>query len=104
MLKNEGTQTVLSYATPPAEQTRQSRYGIASLIVSALTVLWFITNFFEMPFDPYKHHRIGTVASVLAVILAIAAYRQPNRRRSLAHVAMGVAAFVFLAHVLLVPL
>jgi hypothetical protein len=98
--------SVLSYATPASRPTQQSRYAIASLVVSAIAILWLALAILDapLPFDIYKQHRIGTVTSVLALILAIAAYWQPNRKRSMAHAAITVAGLTFLAYFLLVPL
>ena len=75
-------------------------------MVSALSILWLALEIAgaPLPFDAYKEHRIGTIAAVLALILAIAAYWQPHRKRSMAVVAMTIAAFIFTAYVLLVPL
>jgi hypothetical protein len=97
---------VLSYATPAALPTQQSRYAFASVVVSGMSIVWLSLTILDapLPFDVYKQHRVGTVASVLALILAIAAYRQPNCKRSMAHVAVTVAGLAFFAYVLLVPL
>jgi hypothetical protein len=85
--------------------TQQSHYPIASLVVSGIEILWHALSVANapLPFDVYKQDLIGTVASVLGLILAIGAYWQPNRKRSLAQVAVTVAALAFIAHVLLVP-
>jgi hypothetical protein len=97
---------VLSYATPASLPTQQSRYAVASLAVSAIAILWLALAIMDapLPFDVYKQHRIGTVASVLGLILAIASYWQPNRRRSMAHVAITVSGLAFFAYFLLAPL
>src|SRR5438045_4514235 len=93
---------VLSYATPASLPAQQSRYAFASLVVSAIALLWLVLEILSapLPFDGYKQHRIGTIASVLGLILAIAAYWQPNRRRTMAHVAITVAGLVFAAYFL----
>src|SRR5262245_49315789 len=106
MAEIEPTNPVLSYASSESLPTRQSRYSHASLAVSSVAILWLILMVFGilLPFDVYKQYRIGTVASVLALILAIAAYRQPHRKRSLAHTAITLAGVTFFAYVLLVPL
>jgi hypothetical protein len=108
MTNAEPPKTILSYATPASPPTRQSPYAVASLVVSVLSISWFVLGlgFFDvpLPFDAYKHHRIGTVAAVLALILSVAAYGQPNRKRTLAHAAITLAAMTVLAYVLLVPL
>jgi len=44
-----------------------------------------------LPFDIFKQNRIAIVAGLLAITLAIAAYRQPFRRRGAAHVAIVLA-------------
>jgi hypothetical protein len=97
---------VLSHATPASLPTQQSRYAVASLVVSAVAILWLALAIMDapLPFDVYKQHRIGTVASVLGLILAIAAYWQPMRKRSMAHVAIAVAGLAFFSYFLLVPL
>jgi len=97
---------VLSYATPASLPTQRSQYAFASLVVSAIAILWLALAIVDvpLPFDVYKQHRIGTVVSVLSLILAIAAYRQPNRKRSAAHVAITGAGIAFFAYVLLIPL
>jgi len=97
---------VLSYATPASRPTQQSRYAIASLVVSGIEIVWHTLSILEapLPFDVYKQDRMGTVASVLALILAIAAYCEPNRKRSMAHVAITVAVLSFVSYILLVPL
>ena len=79
---------------------------MASLLVSMVSILWLALEIagVRLPFDAYKEHRIGTIASVLALILSIAAYWQPHRKRSMAIVAMTIAALIFAAYVLLVPL
>lgn len=99
-------QPILSYATRASPPTQQSRYAFASLAVSAIAILWLALEIMDapLPFDVYKRHRIGTIASVPGLILAIAAYWQPNRKRSMAHVAITVAGLAFLAYFLLVPL
>jgi len=96
----------LSYANPVTPPTQHSRYAFASLLVSGTALLWLALAIgtSRLPFDPYKQHRIGTIASVLALILAIAAYRQPNRRRSMMHVATTLAALAFTAYFLFAPL
>jgi hypothetical protein len=106
MTEVEPREPVLSYATPASLPTQQSRYAWASLAVSAIALLWFALPIVDapLPFGVYKQHRIGTVASALALILAIAAYRQPNRKRSTAHIAITVAGLVFVAYFLFVPL
>src|SRR5947208_7784026 len=93
-------QPVLSYATPANLPTQQSRYAFASLAISAIAILWLALAIMDapLPFDVYKQHRIGTIASVLGLILAIAAYWQPYRKRSMAHVAITVAGLAFLAY------
>jgi hypothetical protein len=95
-----------SQATPTILAMQQSRYAFVSLLVSGIAVLWLGLEILNvpLPFDGYKQHRIGTVASVLGLILAIAAYWQPNRKRSMAHVAIIVAGLAFVAYFLLVPL
>ncbi|MEA2710851.1 MAG: hypothetical protein QOF78_3452 [Phycisphaerales bacterium] len=97
---------VLSYATQASLPTQQSRYAFASLVVSGIAVVWLALEIANVPLpvDGYKQHRIGTVASVLGLILAIAAYWQPNRKRSMAHVAIMAAGLAFFAYFLLVPL
>ena len=97
---------VLSYATRGVLPTQQSRYALASLVVSTVAILWLVLEMIEapLPFDMYKQHRIGIVASVLGVTLAVAAYWQRNRKRSMAHVAIIFAGLVVLAYVLLIPL
>ena len=106
MTEVEPRKPALSYATPASPATQQSRYAAASLAVSAVSVLWFALAIFgaPLPVDAYKQHRIGTVTSVLALILSIAAYWQPNRKRTTAHAAITVAAIVLLAYFLVVPL
>ncbi|MCC6581347.1 MAG: hypothetical protein IT440_13000 [Phycisphaeraceae bacterium] len=80
-----------------------SRYVWTSLAVSLANLFW--QGWFDgVVFNIYKQHRVGTLASVLALMLAIAAYQQPNRRRSLALVALMIAILEVLAHVMLVPL
>ena len=97
---------VLSYARPAGRPARQSRYSYASLVLSALSALWLTLAVAGAPlsFDPYKQHRVGTIASVLAIILAIAPYRQPDRSREAAHVAVVAAGLVFVAYFLLAPI
>ena len=68
---------------------------------------WFVLDFFidrYLPFDVYKRHNIGTVASLLALILAVGAYTQPHRRRGLIHLAVLAAALILAAYVFIVPL
>jgi hypothetical protein len=96
----------LAYATPASLATQQSRFAFASLVVSGIAILWlalWIENW-PLPFDGYKQHRIGMVASVLGLILAFAAYWQPNCKRSMTHVAITVAGLVLVAYFLIVPL
>jgi hypothetical protein len=97
---------VLSYATPATLPTQQSGYALASLAVSGSAILWLALAIGNapLPFDGYKQHRIGTVASVLGLVLAIAACWQPNRKRSVAHVAMMLAVLALVGYLLLVPL
>jgi hypothetical protein len=98
-------QDVLPYATPAARPVEQSGYALASLVVAGLSLAWFALAFTSgLPFDPRKQHRIGSVASVLAIILAIGAYRQPYRKHALKHVAMTIAGCAFMLYVLIVPL
>jgi hypothetical protein len=104
-----GTQppnAVLRYATPPRTSSPPSRYAFASLAASVITLLWLglAVMYAALPFDPPKQHRIGSVASVFALILAIAAYRQPNRGRSLAHVAITAAGLTFFAYFPVAPI
>jgi hypothetical protein len=96
----------LAYATSAALPTRQSRYAFASLLVSAVSVVWLALTLLNapLPFDGYEQHRIGTVASVLGLILSLGAYWEPNRKRTVAHVAILFAAMVFLAYFWIVPL
>jgi hypothetical protein len=100
----ESTESVLPYATPAAP-TRASRYAVASLFVSAASTLWLalMISGAPLPFDVYKGHRIGTVGSVLGLIFAVAAYWQPNRGRTMAHVAVAVAGAAFVAYFLVGP-
>ena len=105
MSEGKSTESVLPYATPSVGPTRASRYAVASLTVSAASVLWLalMISGAPLPFDVYKGHRIGTVGSVLALIFAIASHWQPNRRRTLAHVAAAVAGAVFVGYFLVGP-
>jgi hypothetical protein len=96
--------SVLPYATPASLPTRNSRYAFASLAVSMIAFAWFALLLMgAAPFNVYKQHRIGGVTAVFAIILAFAAYRSPNRRRSAAHVAMTAAGLALVAYVLLTP-
>jgi hypothetical protein len=106
MTKVEPPAPALSDATPAILPTQQSRYAFASLVVSGSALLWLVLEIGNapLPFDGFKQHRIGTVATVLGLILAIAAYWQPNRKRSMAHIAITVAGLAFVAYFLLVPL
>ena len=84
-----------------------SPYVVASFIVSAACVFWWFLSAAGdawMPFNIYKRQEIGTVASVLAVILAIGALLRPNERRPRAYAALAFSVLVFLAYLLIVPL
>ena len=94
---------VLSYASPP--RTKRSRYAITSLAVSGLSVLWMAAAFtLPLPVDNYKHHRIGTVASVLALILAFGAYRETNSKRGLVRASWWAGALALVLYLVLRPL
>jgi hypothetical protein len=96
---------VLPYAAAPARQ-RSSPYAFASLAVSAAVIVWFALAIggAPLPFDVYKQHRIGGVLAVLALILALGAYRQPNRRRTAAHAAIAAAGLALAAYLDFAPL
>ncbi len=98
----DSTSRVLSYASPP---TKHSAYAIASLVVSALAVLWMAAGVtVPLPVDNYKHHRIGTVAAVLALILAFGAHRAVNRKRGLFRASWWAGAFALLIYLVLQPM
>ncbi len=101
----EPSDRILSYATPSLP-LRTSHYAFASLAMSALSFLWLALEILNapLPFSADKQHRIGTIASVLAVILAIAACWQPNRKRPVAYLAFMLSSLTFLAYALLIPL
>ena len=97
----ESPSPVLSYAPP----TKHSGYAIASLVVSALCVLWMAAGVtLPLPVDNYKHHRIGTIAAILALILAFGAHRAVNRKRSSVRAAWWAGALALLVYVALQPL
>jgi CHASE2 domain-containing sensor protein len=97
---------VLSYATPASLPTQPSRYAIASLGVSGIEILWHTLSVLcaRLPFDVYKQDRIGMVASVLALILAVAALSRQHGKRLMAYVAITVASLSFASYILFVPL
>jgi hypothetical protein len=75
-------------------------------VVSGTALVWLTLAIGTslLPFDAYKQHRIGTIASVFGLILAMAAYRQPIRRRGMTHVAITLAGLTFTAYFLFPPL
>ena len=76
-------------------------YAFVSPWIAAASIAWFPL---PAPFDPYKHHAIGTVIAILAVCFAIAGFRvNPSSRRS-AVAGMGLGIFSFLTYLLIVPL
>jgi hypothetical protein len=98
----DSTSRVLPYASLPV---KQSWYAIASLVVSALSVLWMAAGVtLPLPVDNSKHHRIGTVAAVLALILAFGARREANRRRGLVRASWWAGALALLLYIVLQPL
>jgi hypothetical protein len=100
-------QPILPYESAPAAPTRQSPWAIASIVTALVAAVWNIVSVLDgraLPFDVSKQNRIGTTASVLAVIFAVAAYRQAFRRRGLAHVAITLAGLSFAFAELIVPL
>jgi hypothetical protein len=103
----DGDGRVLPYAEGEARgAVRQSGYAVASLVVSGLSLAWLVMAAVgvALPFDEYKQERIGATGAVLGLVLAMAAYREPNRRRALAHVALALAAGVLAWCSLVVPL
>ncbi len=96
----------LSYATPASRPSRQSLFASASIAVACVCVIWEMAAVCSnlLPFDVYKQNRIGMVAGLLSIILAFAAYRQPFRRRGLAHVAITVSVLAFLFAAMAQPL
>jgi len=106
MSKGRPESSTLTYATPSAP-TQNSAYAIASLAVAGLFLLWQWSSIIagrSFLFDDYKESRIFAAGGFLAVILAVASYLHRFRRRSLSHVAIGVAVVAFLSAILIVPL
>src|SRR4051812_19929970 len=89
-----------SNAVEPPFATTQRRYAVASLSVSLLSVLWMISaiTVVDMPIDSAKHHRIGSIAAVLSLILAWGASRAEGPRRRLVRVTWAVAIFALLVY------
>ncbi|MDB5326796.1 MAG: hypothetical protein JWM57_2365 [Phycisphaerales bacterium] len=98
--------SMLPHSTQPPFATVQGRYAVASLTVSSLSVLWMIAaiTFLDLPFDGMKHHRIGSIAAVLSLILAWGASRAEGPRRRLVRTAWAAAVFALLVYVVLQPL
>jgi hypothetical protein len=85
----------LDYASSHAPLP-QSRYGIASVWVSAASLFWRF-----LPFDIFessKHDRVGTLASLLGIALAWAGLRQPNRAKSAAYWGLWVGIIALLLY------
>jgi len=107
MVDAKPEQAAVNYDTQGTPPWHSSPFAVASLVVSIVFALCFFLDFFfdrYLPFDVYKRHNIGTVATLVAVILAVASYSRPNRRRGLTHLATAVAILVFLGYLLIVPL
>lgn len=82
---------VVPYATTAPTPRTHSKYGIASIAVSAFSILWWPLGIFvPIPVEPDKYDRIGSMIAILGGILALAAYRQADRKRTLAHIGMGL--------------
>ena len=91
---------VLSEKSP----TGQPGYAVASLVVSGLCVVWMGAIATDLPVDNFKHHRIGRVAAVLALILAYGGQRAANRKRGLTRAAWWAGGMAMLMYVVLRPM
>jgi hypothetical protein len=89
---------VIDYAAPGVAQRRSSRYSIASVCVSSLSLAWFIIS--PPIFDPAKQDRVGALGAILGILLAAAGLRQSFRKRVLAHVGMWLGVVAFLLYFL----
>jgi hypothetical protein len=92
----EPNSPILPYETPGLNSVRTSWYGLASLCVGILSAFWF---FLDTPIDPAKHDRIGAIVAILGIILAMAAYKQPHRKRMITHFGMAMSAIALLAYI-----
>lgn len=85
---------------------RNSIYAVASLCIALFSLAWqWVTPVADRMnfFDAYKESRVAVVGTLLALFLAVAAYRQPIHHRMLSMVAIAVASFAFLSAWLFVP-
>jgi hypothetical protein len=83
---------IMPYATPEGQPRRNSRYAIASICTGIFCILWSIT---DTPMDPVKHDKIGAILSVIGIILAFGAAREPNRKRLSAIVGLSICLIAF---------
>ena len=66
---------ILRYAVPgPAAPPRVAHYATASLVMAAASAAWWPLNVWPL-MNYAKHDRIGMVAAILAISLALAACR-----------------------------
>ena len=54
---------------------RKFDYSTASILIGALSIEWL---FAPRPFDPYKHHDVGTMIAIVTICFAMARLR-PER-------------------------
>ncbi len=83
-----------------------SRFTIASIIMSGITMLWMLLsyiNFEPLPFDPYKRDTIAGVASILAIVLGVAGRRNQSGGYVEAIIAVALATTSLLASLWFVP-
>ena len=88
---------IISYATPAA-RLPASGYEISSIVVASINLVWYFTPF---GFDPDKHDLISTAAWFLGLVLAVAAYRQPYRSRTTAHIGAAMSAAMLVIMVMM---
>ena len=78
---------------------RNLDYSSMSILIGILRLAWF---FAPRPFDPYKHHSVGTVIAIVAMGFAVAGFRLGNRRH--AWIGLSIGLFSFCGYLLIVPL
>jgi len=71
-----------------------------SICVAALTIVWWPLDVTPIRMAYEKHDRIGSAAAVLGIFLSFAAYRKPNRKRTLAHMGMALSFAALLLYTL----